>query len=133
MQQSPARPQCGEVVLRRRSERRRRALGGLGRTAVLLGRADYRPLFGDDFFNGDSAPAVGGQGAVDLPACEVPLQMVENKRGEALGPFFKNPIMWAGFILPVFVSSCNALHAYLNYIPAMQSFRRCLFSVMRSG
>ncbi|MDE0964056.1 MAG: hypothetical protein OSB73_13055 [Candidatus Latescibacteria bacterium] len=54
------------------------------------------------------------------PLVQVPLQMAENKRGEALGPFFKNPIMWAGFILPVFVSSCNALHAYLNYIPAIQ-------------
>ena len=54
------------------------------------------------------------------PLVQVPLQMAENKRGEALGPFFKSPIMWAGFVLPVFVSSCNALHAYLNYIPAIQ-------------
>ena len=54
------------------------------------------------------------------PLVQVPLQMAENKRGEALGPFLKNPIMWAGFVLPVFVSSCNALHAYLNYIPAIQ-------------
>ena len=42
------------------------------------------------------------------------------ERGQALGPFFKNPIMWAGFALPVFVSSLNALHAYFNYIPAIQ-------------
>lgn len=115
-----ARPQCGEVVLRRRSERRRRALGGLGRTAVLFGRADYRPLFGDDFFNGDSAPTWVDRERLIYPLVQVPLQMAENKRGEALGPFFKNPIMWAGFILPVFVSSCNALHAYLNYIPSIQ-------------
>ena len=54
------------------------------------------------------------------PLVQVPLQMAENKRGEALGPFFKSPVMWAGFVLPVFVSSCNALHAYLNYIPAIQ-------------
>ena len=36
------------------------------------------------------------------------------ERGQALGPFFTNPIMWAGFALPVFVSSLNALHAYFN-------------------
>ena len=28
--------------------------------------------------------------------------------------------MWTGFALPVLVSSCNALHAYLNFIPAIQ-------------
>ena len=83
-----ARPQCGEVVLRRRSERRRRALGGLGRTAVLLGRADYRPLFGDDFFNGDSAPTVGGQGAVDLPACASAFADGREQAGRGFGPLF---------------------------------------------
>ncbi len=54
------------------------------------------------------------------PLVQVPLQMAENERGGALGPFFKSPIMWAGFVLPVLVSSFNALHAYLNYIPAIQ-------------
>ncbi len=55
------------------------------------------------------------------PLVQLPLEMVQGKsRGEALYPFFKNPIMWTGFALPVLVSSCNALHAYLNFIPAIQ-------------
>ena len=55
------------------------------------------------------------------PLVQVPLAMAQSEeRGQALGPFFKNPIMWAGFALPVFVSSLNALHAYFNYIPAIQ-------------
>lgn len=55
------------------------------------------------------------------PLVQVPLAMTESKdRGQTLGPFFKNPIMWVGFALPVVVSSFNALHAYLNYIPAIQ-------------
>ena len=55
------------------------------------------------------------------PLVQVPLAMVQSGgRGEALGPFFKNPIMWIGFALPVLVSSLNALHAYFNFIPAIQ-------------
>ena len=55
------------------------------------------------------------------PLVQVPLAMVQSGgRREALGPFFKNPIMWVGFALPVFVSSLNALHAYFNFIPAIQ-------------
>ena len=55
------------------------------------------------------------------PLVQVPLAMVQSGgRGEALGPFFKNPIMWVGFALPVLVSSLNALHAYFNFIPAIQ-------------
>ena len=55
------------------------------------------------------------------PLVQVPLAMVQSgSRGQALGPFFKNPIMWIGFALPVFVSSLNALHAYFNFVPAIQ-------------
>ena len=55
------------------------------------------------------------------PLVQVPLAMVDGEeKTKALGPFFRNPIMWAGFMLPVFVSSFNALHAYFNYIPAIQ-------------
>ena len=55
------------------------------------------------------------------PLVQVPLAMVQSGgRGAALGPFFKNPIMWVGFALPVLVSSLNALHAYFNFIPAIQ-------------
>ncbi len=55
------------------------------------------------------------------PLVQVPLAMAQSEEwGQALGPFFKTPIMWAGFALPVFVSSLNALHAYFNYIPAIQ-------------
>jgi len=28
--------------------------------------------------------------------------------------------MWTGFALPILVSSCNALHALLNFIPSIE-------------
>ena len=48
---------------------------------------------------------------------------VEKVQGKNRGARFspsENPIMWTGFALPVLVSSCNALHALLNFIPLIQ-------------
>jgi len=55
------------------------------------------------------------------PIVQVPLEMVqEDAEGARVKPFFKDPIMWAGFSLPAIVSTLNALHAYYNFIPALQ-------------
>ena len=56
-----------------------------------------------------------------FPIVQVPLEMVQDDPGGGvLRPFFKKSIMWVGFLIPVIVSSLNALHAYYNFIPSVQ-------------
>ena len=55
------------------------------------------------------------------PIVQVPLEMVqESDSSSLLRPFFKNPVMWAGFCLPVVFSTLAGLHAYYNFIPSPQ-------------
>jgi hypothetical protein len=54
------------------------------------------------------------------PVAQVPLEMVREEEGYYLPPFFRNPVMWAGFALPVLVSTLRALHAYYNFMPAAE-------------
>jgi len=55
------------------------------------------------------------------PIVHVPLEMVqEDARTSLIPPFFRNPLMWAGFLIPALVSSLNALHKYYNFIPLVQ-------------
>ncbi|MBT3345437.1 MAG: hypothetical protein HN404_20740 [Gemmatimonadetes bacterium] len=55
------------------------------------------------------------------PIVQVPTEMLqEGDRDSWLPPFFRSPLMWAGFALPAIVSSLNALHAYHNFIPGVQ-------------
>jgi hypothetical protein len=54
-----------------------------------------------------------------FPIVQVPLEMV-GSGGKETRPFFRNPIMWAGFALPVIVTSLNGLHMYYNFVPAIQ-------------
>lgn len=54
------------------------------------------------------------------PVAQVPLEMVREEEGHCLPPFFRSPVMWAGFALPVLVSSLKALHAYYNFMPAAE-------------
>ncbi|MCC7264345.1 MAG: hypothetical protein IT369_17685, partial [Candidatus Latescibacteria bacterium] len=51
------------------------------------------------------------------PIVQVPLEMVQQGGGRT---FFRNPAMWAGFSLPMIASTLNGLHAYFNFIPALQ-------------
>ena len=56
-----------------------------------------------------------------FPIVQVPLEMVADGDGSSgVPPFFRNPVMWAGFALPVMVSTLNGLHAYYNFVPAVQ-------------
>lgn len=49
------------------------------------------------------------------PLMQVPLAMTEEGRpGERIAPFFKNPVMWAGFALP---AVWGTLHGLYNYFP----------------
>lgn len=57
------------------------------------------------------------------PIVQVPTEMLQEGKDDdnsLLPPFFRNPLMWAGFLLPAIVSSLNALHAYHNFIPGIQ-------------
>ena len=54
-----------------------------------------------------------------FPLAQVPLAMIqEDEEGgrRILKPFFKNPIMWCGLLIPFFINSVNALHNYFNFI-----------------
>ncbi len=54
-----------------------------------------------------------------FPIAQVPLEMVQDS-GDGTRPFFRNPVMWAGFMIPAIVSSLNGLHAYYNFVPAVK-------------
>lgn len=54
------------------------------------------------------------------PIAQVPLAVSEDAGGGGkIPPFFRNPIMWIGFSLPVVVSTLQGLHAYYNFIPTI--------------
>ena len=51
------------------------------------------------------------------PLMQVPLSMTEEgDRGERLSPFYKNPVMWAGFAIPAF---WGTMHGLYNYFPSL--------------
>ena len=56
------------------------------------------------------------------PLMHVPLAMTEEGRyGERISPFFKNPVMWAGFAIPALWGTMHGLH---NYLPEIIPFAR---------
>ena len=57
------------------------------------------------------------------PLVQVPLEMIrDDKAGSPLKPFFRNPLMWAGFAVPFLLGSYNALNAYFPVLPSIASF-----------
>jgi len=51
------------------------------------------------------------------PIAQVPLAMIqEDGEPQRIKPFFKNGIMWCGFLIPFFINSINALHQYYYFI-----------------
>jgi hypothetical protein len=56
-----------------------------------------------------------------FPIVQVPVEMTRSDEDDRLlPPFFRSPVMWAGFALPTLVSTLQGLHAYYNYIPGGQ-------------
>ena len=55
---------------------------------------------------------------------QVPLAMTEEgKDGERSSPFFKNPIMWAGFAVPALYGTLHGLYNYFpELVPVAQDF-----------
>ena len=56
-----------------------------------------------------------------FPLAQVPLAMIQDDEGEqkSLKPFFRNPIMWCGLLVPFLFNSTNALHHYFNFVPSL--------------
>ena len=56
-----------------------------------------------------------------FPLAQVPLAMIQDDDGEqkSLKPFFRNPIMWCGLLVPFLFNSTNALHHYFNFVPSL--------------
>ena len=56
-----------------------------------------------------------------FPLAQVPLAMLQDngRRDAIIKPFFRNPVMWAGFTFCFLINSTNILHNYFPFIPAM--------------
>lgn len=58
-----------------------------------------------------------------FPLTQLPLEMLRpTEPGRALAPFFRSPLMWAGFALPFLLLSTHGLHYYFAYVPAAQIY-----------
>ena len=64
----------------------------------------------------------GEKEALAFPLLRLPLEMTADadaKNGRAYGAFFRNPLMWCGFGLVVFVQMMNGLHLYFPDVPGV--------------
>jgi len=52
-----------------------------------------------------------------FPLAILPLEMSEDRDDKSSPPFFRNYLMWIGFLIPAIIHSINALHSYYNFIP----------------
>jgi hypothetical protein len=59
-----------------------------------------------------------------FPLVQVPLEMTstidEGRIPQIVGSFFKNRLMWVGFVIPVILHSLDGLHQYFPSIPRIQ-------------
>ena len=57
------------------------------------------------------------------PLVQVPLEMIRTDRPtDVLGPFFRSGVMWLGFAIPFAIGVVNALHAYFEFVPRIETF-----------
>lgn len=73
-----------------------------------------------------------------FPLIQLPQEMIqEPAHGSILPPFFRNPVMWIGFVIPILIGTLNALHNYYNFIPGINLvgstpvFRRTVSLIFR--
>jgi len=62
----------------------------------------------------------GEREALAFPLLKLPLMMTEDtddRRG-SIGAFFRDPVMWVGFLIVAFIQLENGLHTYFTDIPA---------------
>ena len=55
------------------------------------------------------------------PLVQVPLEMIrDDEKKSLIKPFFRNPVMWIGFLVPFLLHNLTALHNYYEFIPTIQ-------------
>ncbi|MDA1193432.1 MAG: hypothetical protein O3A46_17285, partial [Candidatus Poribacteria bacterium] len=53
-----------------------------------------------------------------FPLVKLPAEMIDPPdAGRAFNVFFRNPMMWAGFAVPVFIHMVNGFHAHFPFVP----------------
>lgn len=52
-----------------------------------------------------------------FPLAILPMEMSGEEDGRAVPAFFRNRLMWVGFLIPLVINSINALHSYHSIIP----------------
>lgn len=56
------------------------------------------------------------------PLTQLPLELTSSEGGpNALGVFWRNPLVWMGFAIPFVFHSLNALHSYFPVVPALSN------------
>ncbi len=53
------------------------------------------------------------------PMMQLPMHMLADHERAVIPPFFRNPLMWIGFLIPCAINNLNALHHYYNVLPAI--------------
>ncbi len=61
------------------------------------------------------------------PLVQLPISMIQDDpddsgRPSIISPFFKNPLMWAGFVIPAILQTLNGLHHYYPSIPSFSLY-----------
>jgi hypothetical protein len=59
----------------------------------------------------------GDNEALAFPLLKLPLVLTEGEEKGALSPFFKNPLMWTGLGVAVFIQGLNGLSLYFPEVP----------------
>jgi len=62
---------------------------------------------------------------IPYPMTQLPLAMAADD-GRAVNPFFRNPLMWIGFLFPLVDGSIDALSRYFTFIPRLTVFQGSL-------
>ena len=64
---------------------------------------------------------------LNFPLVQLPMEMVDTgSRDDIVSPFLKNPLMWAGFVIPFLTLSTLGLNHYFPFIPELE-FSHYLF------
>ena len=66
------------------------------------------------------------------PIVQVPMEMAQDDAKRSwIKPFFKNPVMWIGFLIPVVITSVNALHNYYGFLPQIDIYYQRVYVYRR--
>ena len=55
-----------------------------------------------------------------FPLAVLPLEMSGDGDGRRLPAFFRNKVMWVGFLVPTWINSVNGMHSYYHFIPRIE-------------